>query len=204
MTPFGRRFSKPAGAQRRPEITPGYDSGAPCVDGAELSLAQRRPEITPGYDLHRTRRTQPAGRPLNEGRRLLPATTTGTPGSSSGRRATLNEGRRLPPATTRWQRVHSGGGYTAHEGRRLHPATTLRSLSLFVTNKERSTKAGDYPRLRRERERARRPGGDSLNEGRRLPPATTGSNISRTVGGGIHAQRRPEITPGYDAATSFT
>ena len=63
----------------------------------------------------------------------------------------------------------------------------------------RSTKAGDYPRLRPHRTESvgvRRAG--PLNEGRRLPPATThyaaGSNPTWN---GI-AQRRPEITPGYD------
>ena len=135
-------------AQRRPEITPGYDRRRP--QGGQLGVvprstkagdyprlrpaepmstpsasrvAQRRPEITPGYDLlqpcfhdfdllrstkagdyPRLRRATRGGRrarrigPLNEGRRLPPATTANP----------LNEGRRLPPATAPRRRQVSG------------------------------------------------------------------------------------------------
>ena len=112
-------------AQRRPEITPGYDHRREDRPAAAPAHAQRRPEITPGYDALAFRRPPPYSLALNEGRRLPPATT----GS-----------RRGPP-------------------------------DQFID--QRSTKAGDYPRLR--------------------PSASlTGA------AGGRPAQRRPEITPGYD------
>ena len=133
-------------AQRRPEITPGYDrrTNRTARRGARRSTkagdyprlrpppvlnpydrghtAQRRPEITPGYDRPTTRPRPRRGCALNEGRRLPPATTN-RPVLAGGISRALNEGRRLPPATTR-RRLQLTGGIV------------------------RSTKAGDYPRLR--------------------------------------------------------
>ena len=208
--------------------------------------AQRRPEITPGYDRRATGRRSRARAALNEGRRLPPATTVASV-PSARRGIPLNEGRRLPPATTRSRSApaadHLGAqrrpeitpGYDSggrggrlnapgslNEGRRLPPATTRRvaaarlrarrgaqrrpeitpGYDVLVADEPadgpvRSTKAGDYPRLRRSNLPLRRraetaqrrpeitPGYDwggrgrgtdppALNEGRRLPPATTG------------------------------
>ena len=143
-------------AQRRPEITPGYD-GSIADTSPSISRAQRRPEITPGYDANSN-------------------------GASTGETRTLNEGRRLPPATTR-----AAPGYAAG----VEP---------------RSTKAGDYPRLRRagrvrhsvERRNAqRRPGGGPAQRRPEITPGYDGS-ILHEIPSIACAQRRPEITPGYD------
>ena len=115
-------------AQRRPEITPGYDTAPQDAGLARQRTAQRRPEITPGYD-------------------------------------------------------------------------APRQHAVHLLDLGRSTKAGDYPRLRLRAGRMYPPQPVySLNEGRRLPPATTRSSMCRAAMPSIRAQRRPEITPGYDAA----
>ena len=110
--------------------------------------AQRRPEITPGYDQpHRRGRCRLCDA-LNEGRRLPPATTARSIRGRPSRRP-LNEGRRLPPATTRSpSRGRTGTPTTLNEGRRLPPATTSDSNGDYARRRVRSTKAGDYPRLR--------------------------------------------------------
>ena len=62
-------------AQRRPEITPGYDQYGGTARDWRAGAAQRRPEITPGYDVSNRAQLGDASTPLNEGRRLPPATT---------------------------------------------------------------------------------------------------------------------------------
>ena len=185
-------------AQRRPEITPGYDDYATWDDADVLDLAQRRPEITPGYDARclepragRGRRSTKAGDYPRLRRR---AGGTAAPGN---------------PRSTK------AGDYP-----RLRPRQPWQGIR---ERSQRSTKAGDYPRLRpAERRHARRPplgaqrrpeitpGYDvrastveaqdaaALNEGRRLPPATTIRAAAAAAGLKGDAQRRPEITPGYD------
>ena len=188
----------------------------------EFPAAQRRPEITPGYDRPAADgQSRLARTALNEGRRLPPATTSGREGPEHLRRRrstkagdyprlrrgavqdidALNEGRRLPPATTPrpsasaadigLDRSTKAGDYPRlrHDAHRRHRAhARCRStkagdyprLRLSWCGAQcdepgpRSTKAGDYPRLRpsvhfRRLSRKRSP----LNEGRRLPPATT-------------------------------
>ena len=174
-------------AQRRPEITPGYD-GLHRVLGHVAPLdrstkagdyprlrrwgsarrrvsrmsAQRRPEITPGYDPSR-------------------------PGSPGRRPPSLNEGRRLPPATTRVRRrthQHDRGPRSTKAG----DYPRLRRHGACGGNerpRHRSTKAGDYPRLRPLFPFSGREPPESLNEGRRLPPATT------RIGPGTAPRPRP-------------
>ena len=221
-----RAMSGSARAQRRPEITPGYDATSPGMTSCGRSNAQRRPEITPGYDAVLT--LSPlfqAGGALNEGRRLPPATTRLEASHRRAIREPLNEGRRLPPATTPPTRAGTLSLPTAlNEGRRLPPATTVERRPDVGVGILRSTKAGDYPRLRPDPAPPEPPEPDgrstkagdyprlrppiinaagshaspTLNEGRRLPPATTGCAGRCAMRRTTPAQRRPEITPGYD------
>ena len=221
----GRRASEVRSAQRRPEITPGYDTAA------RKKVHQDYDRSTKAGDYPRLRRLMHAAPlhlpsiPLNEGRRLPPATTTRTM-SDFLRRKTLNEGRRLPPATTRVRRRSQArsqdaqrrpeitpgydrfrvrqvrfGELPLNEGRRLPPATTL---SWSREGKRRFSPLNEGRRLPpattcRSREIIRRAPA-SLNEGRRLPPATTLFASKRRATNMYRAQRRPEITPGYDSA----
>ena len=210
-------------AQRRPEITPGYDPvcanrpGAGCAlnEGRRLppattgrgaggpvgaSSAQRRPEITPGYDPKKSKRWRRIDA-LNEGRRLPPATTRIKQKRNKHSWKALNEGRRLPPATTPARITRPRRPRTRAQRRpEITPGYDLRARGPEVLRGGlRSTKAGDYPRLRRGfGGRSRRRGRSALNEGRRLPPATTSRRQANTLGKS-RAQRRPEITPGYDS-----
>ena len=194
-----RWASTPRVAQRRPEITPGYDEMArfmPGFAGQSLNEGRRLPPATTGTSL-----APPFAGPctLNEGRRLPPATTAAV-SRSFDLLFPLNEGRRLPPATTRFEGRGRPDGAALNEGRRLPPATTLRAQNVSHGERGRSTKAGDYPRLRPLSTLLRLLRLlQALNEGRRLPPATTAAvvQIRAWMDG---AQRRPEITPGYDSS----
>ena len=158
-------------AQRRPEITPGYDASQVSRRSGP-SAAQRRPEITPGYDRDST---VPPCRPLCIAQRRPEI----TPGYDAPRRPP----NRPPDLAQRRPEITPGYDAAAVGRGGVRPA--------------RSTKAGDYPRLRRRRAGRRRRGVGTLNEGRRLPPATT---LCSAYYGLVDllAQRRPEITPGYD------
>ena len=210
-------------AQRRPEITPGYD--APRREGQPVLPARS----TKAGDYPRLRRPHPfrwTGRcrkPLNEGRRLPPATTLDTSRGRIRKFRPLNEGRRLPPATTHVagraavridRRSTKAGDYprlrrepagrhlreplgSAQRRPEITPGYDLFRSSRHCAGYRRSTKAGDYPRLRPGTPTASGPPGTALNEGRRLPPATTRRAALYIVLRSC-AQRRPEITPGYD------
>ena len=186
------------GAQRRPEITPGYDHRR-RIRAASHPSAQRRPEITPGYD----RRRPPTGCQEREGRstkagdypRLRPG-GGGVEPPTVRRSTKAGDYPRLRPADF-WENGFPGfsdaqrrpeitpgydAGLTAraraaqgslNEGRRLPPATTPAPGEPSPA-RLRSTKAGDYPRLRHQ--------------------------TDETLSAVVYAQRRPEITPGYDAA----
>ena len=188
-----------------------------------MPCAQRRPEITPGYDPVFGGVGDDVELPLNEGRRLPPATTLRRVCESGER----GDAQRRPEITPGYDLTLCretvcvmGRSTKAGDYPRLRRATTWRTCSACAPT--RSTKAGDYPRLRLPAASATRvyqinrstKAGDyprlrplgrvpsiwplfPLNEGRRLPPATTvsGPLTSSVV---LPAQRRPEITPGYD------
>ena len=117
-------------AQRRPEITPGYDQRLSRAHSIWLPRAQRRPEITPGYDTLAAAGLAAVVLALNEGRRLPPATTSTRGRGRAAVSTPLNEGRRLPPATTSGVTVSVVSDAPAlNEGRRLPPATTPPSPS---------------------------------------------------------------------------
>ena len=211
-------------AQRRPEITPGYDRRRavvrPARPGVRSTKAGDYPRLRPGT----SPRSPTKATTLNEGRRLPPATTStrdaepggpllprstkagdyprlrpsvggrsvggraarstkagdyprlrlpAVPRTESGEPAALNEGRRLPPATTRRWNIGARSEGTLNEGRRLPPATTPGPYPFADTAEHRSTKAGDYPRLRQASTTNGASDPRTLNEGRRLPPATT-------------------------------
>ena len=216
-------MKKAIGAQRRPEITPGYDPPSAAVrsvqSGSPLNEGRRLPPATTC-----SRCAPQSVRALNEGRRLPPATTPPLPVPMSARRRGAQRRPEITPGyddtiqrkveqwTHRAQRRPEitpgydgkcprrspGGGSTLNEGRRLPPATTRRTVGgVRHGHRRRSTKAGDYPRLRLRRVGASAGDGGALNEGRRLPPATT-SVLEAVKKIKVNAQRRPEITPGYD------
>ena len=163
-------------AQRRPEITPGYDPARISPATTRVAYAQRRPEITPGYD--------PPGLPSRSG----PGRQRST---KAGDYPRLRPPERRPLLPLSRQRSTKAGDYPRL--RRCNCNTPARVL-------RRSTKAGDYPRLRLA---ARKPRFDSRRSGaQRRPEITPGydavevDKISERMTG--TAQRRPEITPGYD------
>ena len=166
-SPFGLR------AQRRPEITPGYDGHSTQMPRLRRVRAQRRPEITPGYD-HPTRTNRQASPALNEGRRLPPATTRRLRHICPPLRPAQRRPEITPGYDGRQTRIVVVANLALNEGRRLPPATTRPSGS--------TARHSTAP----------------LNEGRRLPPATTAVTCKPGSFPGADAQRRPEITPGYD------
>ena len=164
-------------AQRRPEITPGYDPREEKAPGGDRFRAQRRPEITPGYDAR-----GPSGA------------------------ARVWDAQRRPEITPGYDRQHLIIAPQIRSGAQRRPEITPgydeSADHGFPPAPQRSTKAGDYPRLRPGgAASATAPRSSTLNEGRRLPPATTPvTRRGRPVT--ACAQRRPEITPGYDARTA--
>ena len=168
---------------------------------ALVRSAQRRPEITPGYDRPRPRndpgRTRP---PLNEGRRLPPA-TTGRPAVGvpvrfgAQRRPEITPGYDHPGAARPLAHL-----LALNEGRRLPPATTGLPVLPARPPRARSTKAGDYPRLRPSALAVapeRLPRSTKAGDYPRLRPVIEAHGLCTDI---LDAQRRPEITPGYDAA----
>ena len=191
-------------AQRRPEITPGYDSPG-VFDGPQLEeVAQRRPEITPGYDactdapgtetrLVEERSTKAGDYPrLRPGCRVSPVSAMSgaqrrpeiTPGYDRhlrSFRACRTSAQRRPEITPGYDGPVSPAMNDPVAAQRRPEITPGYDGVVQVGDPHlgaRSTKAGDYPRLRRAGQ----------------PPRFAGFTA---------AQRRPEITPGYDAATGF-
>ena len=156
-----------------PRLRPPAASAVPKTGGH----AQRRPEITPGYDppsrsgkrlLHPPRSTKagdyPRLRPRDGCDDLAAAGSRSTKAGDYPRlrrlggvrtcrtRRALNEGRRLPPATTRSAWGHRGVSLRGRSTKagdypRLRQGAAERAAGGAAG---RSTKAGDYPRLRLE------------------------------------------------------
>ena len=143
-----------------------------------VDCAQRRPEITPCYEPNERNWRSSPRTTLNEGRRL-------PPGYERGNIRTIGEGtnaQRRPEVTPGYDlNIQAHDVMDTVDAQRRpeitpgYDAECRRSISR--RNSARSTKAGDYPRLRR------------------LARLAEAADTDR-------AQRRPEITPGYDTAAT--
>ncbi len=134
-------------AQRRPEITPGYERKV-IPHLSDMGHAQRRPEITPGYEhpprdpvVHAEIRSTKVG----DYPRLRAAAPSALSGLGPGRSTKAGDYPRLRGHRTR---PPSGSPGPLNEGRRLPPATRGPVGRRGPGRASRSTKAGDYPRLR--------------------------------------------------------
>ena len=216
-------------AQRRPEVIPGYESkvaqlkdgdnrprstkagGYPRLRGRVLRIEFRSvgPRSTKAGGYPRLRgpgwppRRGQSRPPLNEGRRLSPATSGAVGATGAGYRP-LNEGRRLSPATSASARASRSATSTRAQRRpEVIPGYEVVAFLGQGFALLRSTKAGGYPRLRgQESPDGQAIPGAALNEGRRLSPATRQAFRSSSLVPWIVAQRRPEVIPGYECFRS--
>ena len=93
-------MSRIAHAQRRPEVIPGYEDGLQRPV-AGFGDAQRRPEVIPGYEVGVIFTGDHERIPAQRRPEVIPGYEPGYPGAGRYRSSTpLNEGRRLSPATS--------------------------------------------------------------------------------------------------------
>ena len=134
-------------AQRRPEITPGYDELIRAGHRRDPACAQRRPEITPGYDPDAPE--SPFYRVESAQRR--PEITPGYDHLGSLRPTEIEFAQRRPEITPGYdfRLPHRHGGTGGAQRRpEITPGYDNRSRLRGRGTDQRSTKAGDYPRLR--------------------------------------------------------
>ena len=210
-------------AQRRPEITPGYDPGRAATrpggrprstkagdyprlrpprmahPSRSVNTAQRRPEITPGYDRKRAPGTDARSQALNEGRRLPPATTPASVRVIQCDAERSTKAGDYPRLRRCFSDTSASRDQAAQRRPEITPGYDCRVPGRSGPVLPRSTKAGDYPRLRRAdtglAHLRRRRSTKAGDYPRLRPSAVALTRLTRASS----AQRRPEITPGYDA-----